>query len=256
MGSDGRLSGRVAVVTGGGQGIGAAYALGLAREGARVALADVNADAANAQAQRLAANGYEALGVWVDVADEASVESMIRAVAERFGGIDILVNNAGIFASLMPKRSFAEIRAADWDLVMQINARGPFLCARAALPYLKASGRGRIINVSSGTVLSGTPGFLHYVSSKGAIVAFTRALAREVGEFNITVNTVAPGLTASDGALSSYSTEELEAPAKLRAIKRVQVPEDLVGAVVFLASDEAAFMTGQMLVVDGGLALH
>ncbi len=256
MPDGGRLLARVAVVTGGGQGIGAAYALGLARQGARVAIADVNGEAATAMANKLNAGGYDATGLCTDVSDESSVEAMVQAVVRRFGGIDILVNNAGIFASLMPKRNFWDIQPSDWDRVMQINAKGPFLCARAALPYLKASGRGRIINISSGTVAMGTPGFLHYVSSKGAVMAFTRALAHEVGAFNITVNTIAPGLTASDGALSSYSAEELEAPAKFRAIQRLQVPEDLVGAVVFLASDESAFMTGQMLLVDGGLAMH
>jgi NAD(P)-dependent dehydrogenase (short-subunit alcohol dehydrogenase family) len=181
---------------------------------------------------------------------------MIARTVERFGRLDVLVNNAALYAALMPKRPFEELEPADWDRVLAVNVKGLFLCARAALPHLRASGQGRIINISSGTVFSGSPGFLHYVTSKGAVVAFTRALAREVGRHGITVNAIAPGLTASETALAAYPPGEMEERAASRAIKRVQVPEDLVGAVVFLASDAAAFITGQTLVVDGGNAMH
>lgn len=250
------LTGRVAVVTGGGKGIGAHYVRALALAGARVAAADVDCAAAAATAQRLESEGCDVLGVEVDVADPRSVDQMVSQVVERYGRLDILVNNAALYTALLPKRSFHEIEPDDWDRVLSVNVKGLFLCARAAFPHLRDSGHGRIINISSGTVFSGSPGFLHYVSSKGAVIAFTRSLAREVGEFGITVNAIAPGLTASETASALYPPGEIEARAQSRAIKRVQVPEDLVGTVVFLASDQSAFITGQTLVVDGGNVMH
>ncbi|MBI4493279.1 MAG: glucose 1-dehydrogenase [Chloroflexi bacterium] len=256
MAGNGRLAGRVAVVTGGGKGIGAVYAERLAREGAAVAAVDVDGAAAEAHAAKLQAEGGQALGLHVDVTDLASVEAMVRRVVERFGRLDILVNNAGLYTVLLPKRPFYEIEPKDWDRTLAVNVKGLFLCARAAFPHLKESGHGRIINISSGTVFAGTPGFLHYVSSKGAVVAFTRALAREVGQYNITVNALAPGLTASATAREVQTQAEFEAPLQLRTIKRVQVPDDIVGALVFLASDEAEFITGQTIVIDGGLNMH
>ncbi|MBX5490501.1 MAG: 3-oxoacyl-ACP reductase FabG [Chloroflexi bacterium] len=256
MATNGRLAGRVAIVTGGGKGIGAVYTAGLAREGARVVAADIDEAAAEAQVARLRAEGADALAVRVDTADAASVEAMVRAAVDRFGGLDILVNNAALYTALLPKRPFWELDEAAWDRVLRVNVTGLWLCARAALPHLRASGRGRIINISSATVMAGTPGFLHYVSSKGAVIALTRAMAREVGDFNITVNAIAPGLTASETGKAVQSQEELERPVAQRCLKRVQVPEDLVGAVVFLASDAAAFITGQTLVVDGGAVFH
>ncbi len=256
MATNGRLAGRVAIVTGGGKGIGAVYTAGLAREGARVVAADIDEAAAEAQVARLRAEGADALAVRVDTADAASVEAMVRAAVDRFGGLDILVNNAALYTALLPKRPFWELDEAAWDRVLRVNVTGLWLCARAALPHLRASGRGRIINISLATVMAGTPGFLHYVSSKGAVIALTRAMAREVGDFNITVNAIAPGLTASETGKAVQSQEELERPVAQRCLKRVQVPEDLVGAVVFLASDAAAFITGQTLVVDGGAVFH
>ncbi len=253
---DERLAGRVAVVTGGGKGIGAHYVRALAAAGARVAAADIDAAAAAATAEGLSNEGVEVVGLPVDVADAASVERMVTQVVDRFGRLDVLVNNAALFSVLMPRRAFQDLLPEDWDRVLAVNVKGLFLCARAAFPHLKASGHGRIINVASGTVFSGSPGFLHYVTSKGAVVAFTRALAREVGEHGITVNAIAPGLTASETAVATYAPGEMEARAQTRAMKRVEVPEDLVGTVVFLASDDAAFITGQTIVVDGGNVLH
>ncbi|HEY7065340.1 MAG TPA: SDR family oxidoreductase [Chloroflexota bacterium] len=256
MVTDGRLAGRVALVTGGGKGIGAHYVQGLARAGARVAAADIDAAAAEETARRLSAEGAEVIGLRVDTSDAASVTQMVDEVARRLGRLDVLVNNAALYAALMPKRAFHELEPEDWDRVLAVNVKGLFLCARAAFSHLRDSGHGRIINISSGTVFSGSPGFLHYVTSKGAVVAFTRALAREIGEYNITCNAIAPGLTASETAVAAYPEGAFEARAKDRAIARVQVPQDLVGAVVFLASDAAAFITGQTLVVDGGNAMH
>lgn len=253
---DDRLKGRVAIVTGGGKGIGAHYVRALAAAGARVAAADIDEAAAQETARRLTAEGLEVAPYRVDVASPESVEAMVTGVAQRFGGIDILVNNAALYAQLMPKRPFYEITAEDWDRVQAVNVKGLFLCCKAAFPYLKASSHGRVINISSGTVFSGQVGFLHYVTSKAAVVGFTRSLARELGPYQITVNAIAPGLTASETALAAYPPGEIEARAQSRALKRVQVPEDLVGAVVFLASDDAAFITGQTLVVDGGNVMH
>jgi 3-oxoacyl-[acyl-carrier protein] reductase len=253
---DERLQGRVALVTGGGKGIGAHYVRALARAGAKVAAADIDQAAAEETARRLSAEGAEVVGLAVDTSDADSVQRAVAQTVERLGRLDILVNNAALYAALMPKRAFQDLEPGDWDRVLAVNVKGLFLCARAAFSHLRASGHGRIINISSGTVFSGSPGFLHYVTSKGAVVAFTRALAREVGEHNITVNAIAPGLTASETALAAYPDGAFEARAKDRALARVQVPEDLVGAVVFLASDDAAFITGQTIVVDGGNAMH
>ena len=249
---DQRLAGRVAIVTGGGKGIGAHYVQGLARAGARVAAADIDLTAARAAADRLGAQELDVLGLEVDVSRAESVERMVAQVVDRFGRLDILVNNAALYAALMPKRHFFELTPEDWDRVLAVNVKGLFLCAKAAFPHLKASGRGRIINISSGTAYSGNTGFLHYVTSKAAVIGFTRSLARELGEYDITVNAIAPGLTASETAVAAYPPGEIEARAQSRAIKRVQVPDDLVGTVTFLSSDAAAFMTGQTLVVDGG----
>jgi NAD(P)-dependent dehydrogenase (short-subunit alcohol dehydrogenase family) len=250
------LAGRVAIVTGGGKGIGAHYVRALALAGARVAAADIDCEAAAATAKSLEPEGCDVLGLPVDVADPRSVDQMTARVVERYGRLEILVNNAALYTALLPKRSFHELEPEDWDRVLSVNVKGLFLCAKAAFPYLRESGHGRIINISSGTAFSGSPGFLHYVSSKGAVIAFTRALAREVGEHGITVNAIAPGLTASETATALYPAGEIESRAQTRAIKRVQLPEDLVGAVVFLASDQSAFMTGQTLVVDGGNVMH
>lgn len=253
---DERLKGRVALVTGGGKGIGAHYVQALAEAGASVAAADIDEAAAGATAARLVTAGHAVAGLHIDVADPDSVQRAVDQTVERFGRLDILVNNAALFSVLMPKRAFHELDPAEWDRVLAVNVKGLFLCARAAYPHLRASGHGRIINISSGTVFNGCPGFLHYVTSKGAVIAFTRALAREVGADGITVNAIAPGLTASETALAAYPQGAFEERAKDRALARVQVPQDLVGAVVFLASDAAAFITGQTLVVDGGSVFH
>lgn len=249
---DTRLVGRVAIVTGGGKGIGAHYCRALSSAGAAVGVADIDVQAAEATAEDIKANGSQAIAMQVDVADPESVTRMVRQVVDHFGRLDILVNNAALYTAVLPKRPFYELAPEDWDRVLAVNVKGLFLCSKAAFPHLRASGHGRIINISSSTAFSGTTGFLHYVSSKGAVIAFTRALAREVGEYGITVNAIAPGLTASATAVAVQDPSEFEARAESRAIKRVEVPQDLVGTLVFLASDDAAFITGQTLVVDGG----
>jgi NAD(P)-dependent dehydrogenase (short-subunit alcohol dehydrogenase family) len=244
----GRLDGQVAIVTGGAQGIGRALAEGLAAEGARIVVADL-AGAETAAA----ALPTESLGIRVDVANEADAAELARATVERFGRIDVLVNNAGIYASLVPQ-PFEDIDPEEWRQVMDVNVLGMFLCCRAVMPTMKAQGAGRIVNIASGTPFKGVPFLLHYVVSKGAVVALTRALAKEVGGAGVLVNTVAPGFTMSDGVLANpVQVEKLqEVSVQARVLQRDQVPADIVGAVVFFSSPESAFITGQALVVDGG----
>ena len=247
----GEFEGRVAIITGGGLGIGKSYCHGFADAGAHVVVADVDEEAANRVAQDV--NG---LAVQVDVSDEASAKAMAKTARERYGQIDILVNNAGLFTAILPMKPWTEISVEEWDRVMAVNVRGYMLCARAVFPYMKERGWGRIINIGSNTSLSGVPGFLHYVTSKGAIMAFTRALAREMGETGITVNTITPGLVSTEGVQKHYSEEMLESRVIARSIKRQQMPQDLVGAVMFLSSEGAGFITGQILNVDGGQIMH
>ena len=250
-----RMKNRVVIITGAAQGIGATYARALAAEGARIVIADV-LDGSKL-VDELEGMGSEAISLKTDVSDEASVAAMAAAVMERFGQIDVLVNNAAIYASLKMK-GFEDIELGEWEKVMAVNVRGPFLCARAVVPYMKEKGYGRIINISSGTPFKGTPNLLHYVTSKGAVLALTRALARELGEHGISVNTLAPGLVLSEGVVANVEMRErLTAPViASRAIKRDQMPGDLIGPLLFLASDDSAFMTGETVVVDGGSVMH
>ncbi len=250
-----RLEGKVAIVTGGGKGIGRAYIRGLAEEGAQVVAADIDEAAAKDTEAEIMDKGGDALGIAVDVASESSVAAMAESAVQRFGHVDVLVNNAGLFSAL-PDHTWEEISADEWDRVMAVNAKGVFLCSKAVLPYMRSQGGGSIINISSGTVINGTARLLHYVSSKAAVMGFTRALAREVGEFGVRVNTVAPGYTASEDVIKTRGMESLERVQARRSLKKVQYPEDIVGTVIFLASEDSAFITGQMIVVDGGASSH
>jgi NAD(P)-dependent dehydrogenase (short-subunit alcohol dehydrogenase family) len=249
-----RLEGRVAIVTGGAKGIGRHYALALAQEGARVVVADI-ADSTEVVEAIAAEHGSEAiLGAVFDVSDEASVKDLVARTVERFGRIDVLVNNAALFAPLR-QTPCTEIDASLWDRVMAVNLRGPFLMVKHVTPHMIARGYGKIINIGSGTAYRGIPWMLHYVTSKGGTLAFTRALARELGEHGIRVNTLSPGLVLSD-SLVAENPEHVETarPSVLqaRALKRDAYPEDLLGALVFLASSDSDFVTGQTLAVDGG----
>ena len=251
-----RLKDKVAIVTGGGVGIGKAYAHGLAKEGAKVVVADIQ----DAEAQKVAAeikqNGGEAMAVAVDVTSQEKVQAMAAAALKAYGRIDILVNNAGLYSALK-KKPFMEIDSEEWDRVMAVNVKGLFLCVKAVYPAMKRQGKGKIINISSGTMLNGSPFFLHYVSSKAGVIGFTRALAREVGGDNICVNSIMPGLTISSANQEGVMTaEQLADRRKRRSIQRDQYPQDLVGTVIFLASDDSDFMTGQSISVDGGLNMH
>jgi len=245
-----RLPGKVAVITGGAAGIGFAYAKRFIAEGARVVVADI-ADPA-AAVDKLDAAG-RALGVRTDVSDAASVRAMVEATLARFGRIDVLVNNAAVFATLKPQ-PFEEIPEAEWDRVMAVNVKGVWNCARAVVPAMRAQGGGRIVNVASAIVAKGTAMLMHYVTSKGAVVAMTRALARELGPDRITVNAVAPGLILSDTVQANPDITAFQAAAVMqaRSLRRDAFPDDVEGTVVFLASDDSAFMSGQTLIVDGG----
>ena len=247
----GQLDGKVAVVTGAAQGIGRAIAGALAAEGARIVVADLQG------AGEAAASFPGGVGLTVDVADEAAVERMVEETLERCGGLDVLVNNAGLYASLA-MRPFTEIPLEEWRRVMDVNVASMFLTCRAAVPAMRERGGGTIVNISSGTPFRGVPFLLHYVTSKGAIVAFTRALAKEVGRDGIRVNCVAPGFTMSDGVKEHPEViEQLrDVSVAARTIQRDQDPEDVVGAVTYLAGPTSSFVTGQTIVIDGGQYFH
>ena len=251
-----RLKGKVAIVTGGGHGIGAAYCEGLAKEGAAVVVAELDADAAQAVAERLGKEGYESLALPTDVSNEQSTKEMAAGALLAFGRIDVLINNAAIFSTIpMTRGGIDEVPSDEWDRMMLVNLKGPFFCCRAVLPAMRRQRSGSIINISSGTAFAGPPTRIHYVTSKAGILGFTRCLAREEGPNGIRVNTIAPGSTLSEPdptpEIIAFRRERIGA----RALKRVQYPADLVGAAVFLASDESGFMTGQTLVVDGGAVM-
>ena len=245
------LEGKVAVVTGASQGIGNAIAKGLAAGGARIVVADLT------RAEDAAQEFDGGVGLTVDVADEAQVERMAQEVVERCGHVDILVNNAGLYASLQ-MRPFTEIPVDEWRQVMDVNVLSMFLTTRAVVPHMREQGGGRIVNISSGTPFRGVPFLLHYVTSKGAIVALTRALAKELGRDDVLVNCVAPGFTMSDGVREHPEVIEAlrEVSVSSRTLQRDQEPEDVVGAVVFLCGPGATFVTGQTIVIDGGQYFH
>jgi NAD(P)-dependent dehydrogenase (short-subunit alcohol dehydrogenase family) len=248
---NGSLEGKVALVTGAAQGIGNAIAQGLAAEGARIVVADLD------RAKEAATAFADGVGLTVDVADEAQVERMVADTVERCGRVDILVNNAGLYASL-PMRPFTDIPVDEWRRVMDVNVLSMFLTCRAVVPRMRDQGGGRIVNISSGTPFRGVPFLLHYVTSKGAIVALTRALAKELGKDDVLVNCVAPGFTMSEGVRRHPEVIDAlrDVSVSSRTLQRDQQPEDVVGAVVFLCGPGASFITGQTMVIDGGQYFH
>jgi len=243
------LAGKVAIVTGGSGGLGLAFAEGLAGAGAKVVIADIKAAAAEESAAKLMGQGFDARPLTVDVSNEDSVEAMVARTVDAFGALDILVNNAGVYATLQ-RKPFYEISVDEWDRVMAVNLRGPFLCAKAAAKRMTGRG-GKIINIASATVFSGSPLWMHYVASKGGLIAMTRVMARELGDHNITANAIAPGFTLTDASRAAIEDAETYGVAR-GAIKRPSHPQDIVGACLWLASPLSDFVTGQTIVVDGG----
>jgi 3-oxoacyl-[acyl-carrier protein] reductase len=250
------LKDKVVIVTGGAHGIGKAYCKGFAGAGAHVVIADIDGQAAEKTAVEIAQqSGAQILALRTDVSDETSTQSMAAKVLDRFKRVDVLINNAAVFSVVPMNRGRIEtIDPAEWDKLMAVNLRGLFFCCRAVLPAMRAQKSGKIINIASGTVFAGSPGRIHYVTSKTATIGFTRTLAREVGGDNINVNCLAPGNTLSEENPSQETIRLRESSAGLRALKRVQVPQDVVGAMLFLASPLSDFMTGQTLNVDGGIS--
>jgi NAD(P)-dependent dehydrogenase (short-subunit alcohol dehydrogenase family) len=247
----GQLDGKVAIVTGAAQGIGNAIAHGLAAEGARIVVADLRG------AEEAAAAFPDGVGIACDVSSEADVQRLADETVERCGGVDVLVNNAGLYASLA-MRPFEQIPLEEWRQVMDVNVASMFLTCRAVVPRMRERGGGKIVNISSGTPFRGVPFLLHYVTSKGAIVALTRALAKELGKDNVLVNCVAPGFTMSTGVQEHPEVVQAlrDVSVAARTLQRDQVPEDVVGAVAFLCGPTSDFVTGQTIVIDGGQYFH
>ena len=257
------LTGRTVIVTGGGTGIGKIYSKALAVAGANVVIADIAGKEGEAVAEEINNNdgGRErgkAIAVTTDISDGPQTLEMAAAAIEAFGVIDVLVNNASLM-SILERRPWYEIEVEEWDRVMAVNLRGMFLCCRAVYPHMKKEGRGKIINISSSRFWSGAPNRLHYSTSKAGVIGLTRSLASELGDDNIAVNAITPGFTESETQLATSTTQYLQSQTQryqARIFKRAEQPEDLVGTVMFLASDASSFITGQTLNVDGGENFH
>ena len=248
-----RLKDRVVIVTGGAYGIGRAFCLRMASEGASVVIADIDITSAETTVRELEGTGAPAIALKTDVSDEASTLEMAEKTAAAFGRIDVLVNNAAIFSRIKVSTvPFNELDLADWDRLMAVNLKGPFLCSRAVFPYMKSQNKGKIINMASATFFEGTAVMPHYVASKAGIIGLTRSLASAMAEFNINVNCIAPGRTLSEDPADEAAVTQNEVRAHTRKIRRIEYPEDLAGTAVFLASDDSDFITGQTIVVDGG----
>jgi 3-oxoacyl-[acyl-carrier protein] reductase len=248
------MEGRVAIVTGAGQGLGRAYARRLADEGASVVVADINSSSGQAVVREITAGGGRASFEALDVRSEESCQAIAQATLDSYGRIDVLVNNAAFASAIVPK-PFMEIPIEEWDDVMAVNARGVWLVTRAVVPAMQQAGYGRIINVASGLALHGGSGtYFHYIASKGAVLAMTRALARTLGPFGITVNTIAPGSIETEvWQPFSNNPDAVKPRLAMQSVKRLGTPEDLASVVAFLASEDSGFLTGQAIPVDGGV---
>ncbi len=251
-----RLKNKVAIITGAARGIGAAFAVGLAKEGAKIVIGDIRDGKKTVDAVEKA--GSKALYLKTDVTKQDQCHALAKAAIDAFGSIDILINNAGTLVTIKP---FWEVTTQEWMDIMATNTLGPFHCTKAVFPYMKDKG-GKIINIASATIFEGVPGLPHYISSKGAVMAFTRGMARELGDYKINVNSIAPGFTHSEGGdefdrnkkFPSVPLDEVQMP--MRCLKRPTYPEDLVGTAIYLASDDSNLITGQLIVHDGGFSLH
>jgi NAD(P)-dependent dehydrogenase (short-subunit alcohol dehydrogenase family) len=245
------LKERVVIITGAGQGIGRAFAKAFARAGARAVIAERNPTTAAAVAAEIKRADGHALAVQTDIADPASINEMIEAVEDEYGRIDVLINNAAIFSTLQ-MRPFEQIPLEEWEQVLRVNVTGAFLCARAVLPAMRRAKWGRIINIASGAVSLGRPGYLHYIASKSALIGIGRSMARELGPDNITVNAILPGATFTEIERKTVTPAQKESIIAMQCIPRAETPEDLVGTALFLASEASAFVTGQIVNADGG----
>ncbi len=251
------MDGKVVVVTGGGNGIGRAYCQGIAKEGGAVVVADIDGAAVQAVVKAIADSGGKALGVEVDVANSASCQLMAKKALANFDKIDGLINNAAIFMSVpVTKGGWLEIDEQEWDRVMAVNVKGLWLTSRAVVPAMQQRKQGSIVNISSNMAFNGGLTMMHYVTSKAAVVGFSRVLARELGADNIRVNTLAPGATMSEEKATEQALKNYERSASTRILKRIEQPEDLVGTALYLLSDLSTFVTGQTILVNGGAVLH
>jgi len=246
-----RLKDKVIIMTGAAQGLGKALSIALAKEGAKMMVADIMD--CGATAKEIEASGGEVKALRTDVSSPEETQKMAEETVKAFGRVDVLVNCAAIVAALK-RKPFSEIDPAEWDKVMAVNVKGPWLCTKAVFPYMKSQGKGKIINFSSETFFTGSHGFVHYVASKGGVVGVTRSLAIELGPDNITINAVAPGYTESETAHAIGDAKKYD--VSRTPLGRLEQPQDLFGAVIFFASDDSDFITGQTLLVDGGRFMH
>jgi 3-oxoacyl-[acyl-carrier protein] reductase len=252
-----RLANKVAIITGAGHGIGKAYARKFAEEGAHVVIADIDATGGEAVAKALIDLNLSAWARATDVRSFPSVEGLMRETVKKFGRIDVLMNNAAIYVTQkLWKGPVEELPLEEWDRVIEVNLKGVFLCCKAAIPVMKQQRSGKIINIASGTFFSGSGNMPHYTTSKGGVVALTRVMARQLGEWNINVNCMTPGSTLSEESVSEETLKRREGSVDKRCFKRIETPADIVGTALFLASSDSDFMTGQLLVVEGGGVMH
>ena len=251
----GELQDKVVIITGGAKGIGRKYVEAFIQAGARVAVADIDQSAAEKLAVDLNKDAQKLIAQKVDVSNFDDCRSLADLVWDQWKRIDVLVNNAAVYATLK-RKPFIEIPEDEWDQVMAVNLKGMFFCVQAVFPYMKQQHFGKIINISSSTIFKGSPYFVHYVTSKAGVIGMTRALANESGEYGITVNAVAPGLTVTETNIGKTPPDRFKKAIEIRCIKRQQVPEDLVGVLLFLASSHSDFITGQLINVDGGGSMY
>jgi 3-oxoacyl-[acyl-carrier protein] reductase len=252
-----RLKDKVTIITGAAHGIGKAYARRFAEEGAHVVIADIDEAGGEATAKALLDAGGSAWARATDVTQFSNVEGLMRETVAKFGKIDVLLNNAAIYVTQkLWKGPVEELALEEWDRVIEVNLKGVFLCSKAAIPIMKRQKSGKIINIASGTFFTGSGNMPHYTTAKGGVVALTRVMARQLGEFGINVNCMTPGSTMSEESVSEDVRKRREGSMDKRAFRRVETPADIVGTALFLASSDSDFVTGQLLVVEGGGIMH